>query len=102
MAESEHDFLVISYNLVDGQERWRRVVNTAVSNESGQGTNTFASSSAVTDGKQIYASFGSHGIYCLDMEGTVLWSRDLGDMETRNHFGEGSSPALIDDTLVVP
>ncbi len=98
---TKHDFLVISYNLVDGQERWRRVVNTAVPNESGHGTNTFASSSAVTDGKQIYASFGSHGIYCLDMEGTVLWSKDLGDMETRNHFGEGSSPALIDDTLVV-
>jgi len=30
-----------------------------------------------------------------------LWRRDLGEMRTRNGFGEGSSPALDGDTLVV-
>lgn len=98
---TKHEFMVISYNLADGQESWRKVVNTAVPNEGGHRTNTYASSSAVTDGKNIYASFGSHGIYCLDMQGDVLWSKDLGDMQTRNHFGEGSSPALVDGALIV-
>ena len=36
------------------------------------------------------------------MNGTEIWKRDLGDMQTRNGFGEGSSPTLHGNTLVVP
>jgi outer membrane protein assembly factor BamB len=36
------------------------------------------------------------------MQGQVKWSRQLGKMQTRNSFGEGASPALYNDTLVVP
>ena len=35
------------------------------------------------------------------MEGEVKWSKNLGEMRTRRGFGEGSSPALHGDTLVV-
>lgn len=97
-----HDFLVLSYRLSDGHELWRTKVNSAVPHEGGHHTNTFASSSAVTDGERIFASFGSYGIYGLDMRGNILWGKDLGDMQTRNHFGEGSSPALVKDSLIVP
>jgi hypothetical protein len=38
----------------------------------------------------VYASFGSRGIFCYDMEGNLQWERDLGDMRTRNAFGEGA------------
>jgi outer membrane protein assembly factor BamB len=62
---------------------------------------TYASGSALTDGKRIYAFFGSRGVYALDMKGRVLWGRDLGLMQTRNAFGEGASPAVHDGTLVV-
>jgi outer membrane protein assembly factor BamB len=96
-----HEFIAIAFDLADGQKRWQSVLHRAVPHESGHQTNTFASSSAVTNGSHIFASFGSHGIYCLDMQGNVVWSKDLGDMQTRNQFGEGSSPALIGDTLIV-
>src|SRR5262249_8648911 len=96
------EFAVISFNLADGKERWRNVVIKTVPHEGGHQTNTFASSSAVTDGKHIFASFGSRGVYCLDMQGKQIWHKDLGKMQTRNAFGEGSSPALIKDTLIVP
>jgi len=99
---NEYEFIVISFNLADGSEVWRTTVNRAVPNESGHQTNTYASASAVTDGKRIYANFGSHGTYCLDMRGEVIWGKDLGDMRTRNNFGEGASPALVGDTLIVP
>lgn len=100
--QTVHEFLVLSYSLATGEEQWRTTVNRAVPHEGGHHTNTYASSSAVTDGKRIYASFGSHGIYCLDMRGAKLWEKDLGDLQTRNHFGEGSSPALVGNTLIVP
>jgi outer membrane protein assembly factor BamB len=55
----------------------------------------------VTDGQRLYAYFGSRGLYCYDMDGNKLWEKDLGQMTTRNGFGEGASPALYGDTLVV-
>ena len=41
------------------------------------------------------------GLYCLDFEGNVKWEKDLGDMSTRNSFGEGSSPVIHGNTMVV-
>jgi outer membrane protein assembly factor BamB len=55
----------------------------------------------VTDGERIYAHFGSRGLYAFDWQGHLEWQKDLGDMETRLGFGEGSSPALWGDTLVI-
>ncbi|MEO8351475.1 MAG: PQQ-binding-like beta-propeller repeat protein, partial [Chthoniobacteraceae bacterium] len=57
--------------------------------------------SPITDGEHVFAFFGSHGLYCLDFEGKVVWEKDLGDMETKHAHGEGSSPALFDNTLIV-
>ena len=62
---------------------------------------TWASSSAITDGEHVIASFESRGIYAYDMNGTLVWQKDLGDKKMRNEFGEGSTPALHGNTLVV-
>jgi outer membrane protein assembly factor BamB len=78
------------------------VAAEAVPHEAGHQTNTFASGSPITDGRRLWVSFGSQGIYCYDLEGKLRWKRDLGDMQTRNAFGEGASPALYKDTLIVP
>jgi outer membrane protein assembly factor BamB len=60
-----------------------------------------ASSSAVTDGQHVITSFESRGIYALDMNGKLVWEKDLGDKTMRNEFGEGSSPALYKDKLFI-
>ena len=44
---------------------------------------------------------GRYGIFCYDLDGNEQWNLDLGDMQTRAGFGEGASPALHGDTLVV-
>ena len=49
----------------------------------------------------MIASFESRGLYAYDMNGTLLWQNDLGDKTMRNQFGEGSTPALHGNTLVV-
>jgi outer membrane protein assembly factor BamB len=65
-------------------------------------TGTMASNSAVTDGERIYAHFGSRGLHCLDMNGKVLWSKEFPKMRIAGTFGEGCSPTLHGDFLVVP
>ena len=61
----------------------------------------WASNSAVTDGAHVYAFFGSRGLYCFDMQGNQKWEKDLGDMTIKLSFGEGSSPVLYGDVILV-
>ena len=79
----------------------KRSPSKAVPNEGRHRSHTYASASPVTDGERLYASFGSHGIFCFDMDGARVWERDLGDMETRYSWGEGASPVLADGKLIV-
>ena len=99
--ERKMRFVVLAYNVDDGSPAWRKTVRTAQPHEAAHVTGSWASNSAVTDGERLYVSFGSHGIYALDLDGELLWEVDLGDMQTLHAHGEGSSPALYGDTLVV-
>ena len=49
----------------------------------------------------MFASFESRGLYAYDMEGTLIWQKDLSDKGMRNQFGEGSTPALYGNRLVI-
>ncbi|GIT05344.1 MAG: hypothetical protein CM1200mP29_07550 [Verrucomicrobiota bacterium] len=55
----------------------------------------------MTDGEHIIVSFGSRGLYCYNMKGKLQWKKNFGDMRMRNSFGEGTSPALHGDTVVL-
>jgi outer membrane protein assembly factor BamB len=100
-AGSAYEFVVLAYGRGDGKLRWQRAVKQEKPHEGLHKDGTYASGSALTDGKRVYAFFGSRGLYALDMKGRVLWEKDLGLMQTRNAFGEGASPALHDETLVI-
>jgi outer membrane protein assembly factor BamB len=62
---------------------------------------SFASNSPITDGKYLYASFGSRGVFCYDFNGKLIWEKDLGQMRMRNAFGEGTAPILVGDRLIL-
>ena len=96
-----HQFMVLAVERRDGRIAWRKVVREEFPHEGGHNTGSQASSSPVTDGQRIYAFFGSRGLYCLDLRGEVLWQKDLGCMQTLHAHGEGSSPVLHGDTLIV-
>lgn len=96
-----YKFNVVAINRADGSIAWTKTVRESKPHEAGHATNSQASNSPVTDGKHVYAYFGSRGLYCLDMDGNLKWSADFGEMQTRRGFGEGSSPALHGDTIVV-
>ena len=94
-------FVVLALSRLDGSVVWRKTAAEKVPHESHYLDSSWASASPVTDGERLFAQFGSSGLYAYDLEGELLWSVDLGDMTTRRGFGEGSSPALHGDTLVV-
>jgi outer membrane protein assembly factor BamB len=100
-VESALEFLVLAVSRKDGKLLWRRSVREERPHEGTHRDGSYAAGSIITDGTRIHAFFGSRGLYALDMEGKVLWEKDLGLMQTRLEFGEGASPALFGDTLVV-
>lgn len=94
-------FVVLCFERETGKLLWERVATEEVPKEGQHLTNTYASSSPVTDGRRLFVSFGSRGIFCYDLDGNLKWERDLGQMRTRRGWGEGVSPALHGETLIV-
>jgi outer membrane protein assembly factor BamB len=100
-ADRDHEFAIVAIDRATGAIRWRRVLRVEQPSEGRHPTNTYASASPSTDGEHLIAFFGSRGLYGLNLRGDVLWERDFGEMTTRNGWGEGSSPTLFRDRLVV-
>lgn len=96
-----HQYMVLAIDRKDGRVIWKKIVREEWPHEGGHTTGSPASNSPVTDGEFIYAFFGSRGLYCLDTNGAVKWQRDLGKMQTLHAHGEGSSPVLHGDMLIV-
>jgi outer membrane protein assembly factor BamB len=63
--------------------------------------NTYASETPETDGARVIAYFGMTGVFCYDLAGNLLWSKDLGVFPTQFGWGTGSSPALHRDHVFV-
>jgi outer membrane protein assembly factor BamB len=97
-----HQYKVLAIDRASGKTVWERVAREEEPHEAAhQDNGTWASSSAITDGTHIFAYFESRGLYAYDMNGTLIWQADFGDKKMRNQFGEGSTPVLAGNTLVV-
>jgi outer membrane protein assembly factor BamB len=97
------EFKLFCYDRRAGKPLWQKTAVVARPHQKSHETNGFASASPCTDGEHIYAHFGSRGLYCYSMKGDLVWNRDdFGKMETLFGFGEGSSPTLVGDMILVP
>src|SRR5262249_18833409 len=103
-AGEEQKLVVLCLDRKTGKTLWERVAKVATPHEGyHRQYGSFASNSPLTDGKFVYASFGSRGVYCYDLNGKLIWEKDLGvRMQIRLQFGEGGAPALQGDNLIIP
>ncbi len=95
----EHTWKLICLDATSGKVLWSK---DAIKSKPRLGThrdNTYASETPVTDGTSIVAYFGMMGVFCYDLEGKLLWSKDLGNFPMRNDWGTASSP-IIHDGLI--
>lgn len=93
-------FEVISFDRNTGSIIWQKTLREELPHEGHHGDHGFASYSPVTDGEHLISYFGSRGLHCLDLKGNVKWQKDLGKMQTKMAFGEGTSPALYGNTVI--
>lgn len=97
----KHRFVVLCINRDDGDIRRQTVVQDTLPHEGGHNTGSLASGSPITDGKHVYAHFGSFGLYALDFDGNIVWRHDVPKLQTKHAHGEGTSPALHDGVLII-
>ena len=81
-----------------GVVRWTRTVPTN-NIESFHPTGSPATATAACDDERVYTFFGSYGLLCYDLEGTLLWSKRLGPFQ--DEFGAASSPILVDGKIIL-
>lgn len=98
---TKYSFIVLCLDRKTGKEIWRRTATDLVPHEGHHRDNSYASASPFTDGKRLYCWFGSAGLYCFDLEGNKLWSKDLGRAKVGASLGEGCSPVVYDGKVVI-
>jgi outer membrane protein assembly factor BamB len=96
-----HQFVILSIDRATGKIQWQQVAREEVPHEGHHQDHGFASHSPITDGERVYAWFGSRGLHCYDLKGQKLWDKAFGQIRSANGFGEGNSPALHGNMLVI-
>ncbi|OHB77304.1 MAG: hypothetical protein A2Z25_10645 [Planctomycetes bacterium RBG_16_55_9] len=99
--ESGYAYCVICMDTDHGNILWSKVIMQQEPRTRRHTKNTYASETPTTDGKYVFASFGSAGLYCVDFEGHLIWQRDLGLMRVQRGWGTGASPVLFKNTVIV-
>ena len=95
---------VFGFDRQTGKQQWGTVIS--------QGgfpkihtKNTHASSTACSDGQQIYATFSHHNkveAVALDMAGKIVWRQDVGAFLPRLYeYGYAAAPTLYKGTLII-
>jgi outer membrane protein assembly factor BamB len=84
-----------------GQEIWKREAHTGAPQIPRHPKSTYAAETATTDGERLYVLFGDVGLYCYDLEGQLLWSRDIAPRKTFMDYGAAASPVVHDGQVFV-
>jgi outer membrane protein assembly factor BamB len=96
-----YQFVVMSFARNTGKLRWKQQAAEKIPHEGHHPTHSYAAGSPTTDGKSLFVSFGSFGIYCYDLDGKPRWQRDLGRLISRYGWGEAVTPVVHGDSLLV-
>ncbi len=94
---------VYCYNKTDGNLIWTGVADNIPGSPSTMPNVTedtgLSAPTVTTDGKRVYAIFGTGDVIALDMNGTRVWAKNLGVPD--NHYGHSSSLLVWDNKLFI-
>jgi len=91
---------VICVGAKDGKILWQQTAASAAAGEKTHAWNGFASPSCVTDGKHVYAFFGTPGLFCYDMDGKKIWQHTFGIFTSEAGWGTAASPFLFENLVI--
>ncbi len=100
----EQKWMVLCFDKKSGKKLWERVVRTSKPATERHEKSTHANTTLITDGQRLIGFFGSEGLYCFDLNGKLLWQKDLGIINNSWRgigWGYSSSPSLYKNRIVL-
>ncbi len=103
MAAGSVSFLVTALDHSSGRKLWEYELRAEGRMPTVHEKHNLATSSPVTDGERVYAWFGNGQIVALDMNGELVWERNLGTEygPFSINWGHGSSPVVHEGTVIL-
>ncbi len=99
-AKGIHQWMLYCFDRSSGKTLWKREVHQGEPKVPRHPKSTYASETPVTDGERVYALFGDLGLYCLDLEGNLLWSHRIEPKKTFFDYGAAASPIAHDGQVI--
>ena len=104
---TSHTWKIVCLNKKTGRVVVDTTIQTGVPKVKRHTKSTHANSTLATDGNNLVAMFGSEGLYTLDMNGKVVWKKDLGVLDSgyyqvpQAQWEFGSSPIIHEGVVVI-
>ena len=99
-ANRKHTFKVIALNRDNGKVLWDVVAWEGTPYDDRHRKSSYAASTPATDGKLVYAYFGSEGLYAYDFNGKLAWKVDVGKLANLG-LGTATSPILFENLVII-
>ena len=105
--KSVHDFKIICLDKKTGRIIWETIAYQGIPKERRHTKSTYANPTPATDGKYLVVSFGSNGLCCYDLDGNLIWKKDLGSLATGPfnengvEWGYSASPVIHEDRIII-
>jgi len=104
--DTEQRWIVYGLDKKTGKVLWEKTARQGAPRARRHPKATHANTTLACDGKRVIAFFGSEGLYAYDLQGELLWKKDLGVLDsgpekTSLQWGHASSPLLFDDRLIL-
>ena len=99
-ANKKHTFKVMALDRDSGKLVWQQTAWEGTPYDDRHRKSSYAASTPATDGKMVYAFFGTEGLYAYDFKGKLVWKAQLGNIGTLG-MGAATSPILYDNFVIV-
>ena len=103
----KHTWKIYALDKTTGRVVWEKTAYEGVPRAKRHVKATQANSTPATDGKYVVALFGSEGLDCYDVNGKLMWKKDLGVLnpglwdDPTSSWGHASSPVIYRDLVIV-
>jgi outer membrane protein assembly factor BamB len=103
----ELEFKVYCLDKSTGKIIWERLAHKGIPKSKRHTKSSQANCTPATDGKHLIVHFGSEGLFCYDLNGNLLWKKDMGILNPGPYtdpgveWGYASSPIIYKDKIIV-
>ena len=105
--DPKHAWKVYALDKSTGKVLWERTAYEGIPKVKRHPKSSHAASTPATDGKYLIVNFGSEGLYAYDLNGKLLWKKDLGVLDAGWFYDVdyqweyGSSPIIYKNLVIV-